>query len=71
MGVREFPANFQLLEAGDAMPEKHESLLADRDLGWTLHDIDFTQNMTPRFFRARMSGGVIEVPPWQSEGVKA
>ena len=71
MGVREFPANFQLLEEGDAIPEKHESLMADRDLGWTLHDIDFEHHMTPRFFRAQMVGGVIDVPPWHSEEVKA
>lgn len=71
MGVREFPANFQLLEHGEAIPEKHESLLPERDLGWMLHDIDFETNMTPRFFRAQISGGVIEVPPWQGDGVKA
>ena len=70
MGVREFPAHFQLLEEGDAIPEKHENLMADRDLGWTLHDIDFEHNMTPRFFRAQMVGGVIDVPPWHSEEVK-
>ena len=71
MGVREFPANFQLLEEGDALPEKHESVLPARDLGWMLHDIDFAQNMTPRFFRAQMSNGVIDVPPWLSDEVKA
>ena len=71
MGVREFPANFQLLEGGAPLPEKHESLLPERDLGWMLHDIDFDRNMTPRFFRAQMSGGVIEVPPWHSEEIKA
>lgn len=71
MGVREFPAHFQLLEGDDALPAKHESLQPDRDLGWMLHDIDFDKNMTPRFFRAQMAGGVIEVPPWHSEEVKA
>lgn len=71
MGVREFPANFQLLEEGDAIPEKHESLMAERDLGWMLHDIDFENGMAPRFFRAQMADGVVEVPPWHSEGVKA
>lgn len=71
MGVREFPANFQLLEDSAPSPEKHESLQAERDLGWMLHDIDFSQNMMPRFFRAHMVGGVIEVPPWDSEEVKA
>ncbi|GKT26019.1 type I-C CRISPR-associated protein Cas5c [Acidovorax sp. SUPP3334] len=71
MGVREFPANFQLIEEGDPIPEVHESLREARDLGWTLHDIDFDRGMTPRFFRAQMAGGVIEVPPWHSEEVKA
>ncbi len=71
MGVREFPANFRLLEDGEPIPPKHESLLAERDLGWMLHDIDFDADMTPRFFRARVAGGVIEVPPMQCEGVKA
>ncbi|WP_198971532.1 type I-C CRISPR-associated protein Cas5c [Xylophilus sp. ASV27] len=71
MGVREFPANFKLLEDGEAVPEPDASLRAERDLGWMLHDIDFARSMTPRFFRARMAGGVIEVPPWQSEEVKA
>jgi CRISPR-associated protein Cas5d len=33
----------------------------DRDLGWMLHGIDFADNMTPRFFRAMMRDGVIEV----------
>ena len=71
MGVREFPANFRLLEDGDAFPEKHESLQPERDLGWMLHDIDFDRDMTPRFFRAQMADGVIEVPPWHSEEIKA
>lgn len=71
MGVREFPADFQLLEDSEPTPEAHDSLKIERDLGWMLHDIDFAQNMTPRFFRAQMVNGVIEVPPWQSEEVKA
>ena len=71
MGVREFPAHFSLLEDDAAWPVPHESLKGERDLGWMLHDIDFDSGMTPRFFRARMVDGVIAVPPWQSEGVKA
>lgn len=71
MGVREFPAHFQLLEDADAVPEKHASLLPARDLGWMLHDIDFDHGMTPRFFRAQMADGVIKVPSWHSEEVKA
>jgi CRISPR-associated protein Cas5d len=36
-----------------------------------LHDLDFDRGMAPRFFRAHMAAGVIEVPPWDSEEVKA
>ena len=63
LGVREFPANFELL---DDMPSDpvHPELTGERDLGWMLHDIDFANGMTPRFFRARMSDGVVEVPPF-------
>ena len=33
-----------------------------QDLGWMLHDLDFTDpaNPQPRFFRARMVRGVVE-----------
>lgn len=71
MGVREFPANFRLLESEEAPPQSDNSLREPRDLGWMLHDIDFDQGMAPRFFRAQMAGGVIEVPPWHGEEVKA
>jgi CRISPR-associated protein Cas5d len=71
MGVREFPAHFELVEDSHPIPDPHESLQAERDLGWMLHDIDFDQGMAPRFFRAKMIGGVIEVPPWHSKAVKA
>lgn len=71
LGVREFPADFRLLEEGDSLPETDAQVETDKDLGWMLHDIDFAGGMTPRFFRARMVGGVVEVPPWRSEEVKA
>ena len=71
MGVREFPAYFELLEDGQELPISDISLSGARDLGWMLHDIDFEHGMTPRFFRAQMVDGVISVPPWQSEEIKA
>lgn len=71
LGVREFPANFSLIEDAADVAQPHESLHGERDLGWMLHDIDFDHDMTPRFFRARMIDGVITVPPWHSEEVKA
>lgn len=71
MGVREFPAHFKLLEEDAVLPIPDASLQGPRDLGWTLHDIDFAKGMVPHFFRAQMVNGVIEVPPWHSEEVKA
>ena len=71
MGVREFPAHFSLLEDDANLPEANPQRETDKDLGWMLHDIDFAQGMTPRFFRAQLTGGVVEVPPWQTEGVRA
>lgn len=71
MGVREFPAYFELIEEAAALPTPDVGLQGARDLGWTLHDIDFSNGMVPRFFRAQMVNGVIDVPPWHSEEVKA
>jgi len=68
LGTREFPASFQLLE--ETVPEVSDSLGGERDLGWILHDIDFTTGMTPRFFRAHMRDGLITVPPLATGEVK-
>lgn len=70
-GCREFPVNFELIEG--ALPE---STLSDgerdKDFGFMLHDLEFDQDpktkavksTTPRFFRAVMKNGIIEVPPF-------
>ena len=71
LGVREFPASFQLLEAGSDEPLADEGLNGERDLGWMLHDIDFADDMTPHFFRAQMRDGLIEVPPFMARELKA
>lgn len=70
LGTREFAADFALIPDGAPLPPS--DLPADRrdaDLGWMLHDIDFAQGNESRFFRARMEGGVIEVPPFHAEEV--
>lgn len=69
LGTREFPASFALVENGYDLPIADASLQGERDLGWMLHDIDFADGMTPRFFRARMVDGLIQVPPPGDEGV--
>ena len=69
LGCREFVANFAWHEGESPTPD--ESLLGTRDLGFMLHDIDFENDMTPRFFRAEMIDGVIKVPAFHSEQVKS
>jgi CRISPR-associated protein Cas5d len=62
LGTREFPADFALL--GPEAPLPASALPPDqreRDLGWMLHDIDFANGRTSRFFRARLTGGVLDV----------
>ncbi|MCC5845201.1 MAG: type I-C CRISPR-associated protein Cas5 [Verrucomicrobia bacterium] len=74
LGCREFPASFRLIE-GDAPPEIPDSLQGEKDLGYMLHDILFEQNQKtkevknthPRFFRAKMIDGLIEVPALNTE----
>lgn len=67
-GCREFPVSFELLEK-DELPKSFYSQEVEKDLGWMLYDIDFTDQMTPRFFRAYMRNGVIDVPAWSGEGL--
>ncbi|UKE69924.1 type I-C CRISPR-associated protein Cas5c [Xanthomonas cerealis pv. cerealis] len=71
LGTREFPASFALIEDDAAVPATDPTLAGERDLGWMLHDIDFTDGMTPRFFRARMVDGRVEVPAPEDGGVRA
>ena len=63
LGTREFPANFALIENRADVPASEQAMEGERDLGWMLHDIDFADGTTPRFFRARMVDGLIQVPP--------
>ncbi|MCC7146346.1 MAG: type I-C CRISPR-associated protein Cas5 [Phycisphaeraceae bacterium] len=72
LGCREFPVHFALVESDADMPRSElppEQL--DRDLGYMLHDIDFEHDMTPRFFRAEMRGGVITVPAFNAKEVRS
>jgi CRISPR-associated protein Cas5d len=69
LGTREFPADFRLLREDEPMPPS--SLPDDqrnRDLGWMLYDIDFADSSTSRFFRARLTGGLLDVHRCLAEG---
>jgi len=56
-GCREFPAKFEWCETIPLSPFADQD---ERNLGYMLHDIDFSDKMTPHFFRARMRKGVID-----------
>ena len=68
-GTREFPAHFRRCTE---LPPCPDELKGVRDLGGMLLDMDYTnpQNITPRFFRASLTDGVMVVPPWDSEEVR-
>jgi CRISPR-associated protein Cas5d len=61
LGCREFAARWRLVDEPSNEPVP---VAEDRDLSWMLHDLDFSNpnDPQPRFFRAEMKGGVVEVP---------
>ncbi|MBZ4687067.1 MAG: CRISPR-associated protein Cas5d [Clostridia bacterium] len=67
LGCREFPARFRLVEDDEPLP--HSVHKDEKDLGWMLLDIDYNDNMTPRFFRAVMKEGIIEIPRMEGGGI--
>jgi len=69
LGCREFSAAFRLVN--DALAEP-APINETRDLGFMLHDLDFSKPSDPqaRFFRARIENGVVHVPAWDSEEVR-
>ena len=69
LGTREFAADFELV--GEETPKSClPSGQRNRDLGWMLHDIDYADEMSPRFFRAELCDGVIDVPPLHAAEVR-
>jgi CRISPR-associated protein Cas5d len=60
LGTREFGARVTLIENGDAPASP---LSGVRDLGWMLHDLDFSdaEEITPKFFRATLRNGIIDL----------
>lgn len=62
LGCREFPAQVELIEGGEA-PVSFYAEDGLRDLGFMLYDLDFSdaKSLRPLFFRAVMRGGVIDV----------
>ena len=69
LGCREFAADFRLVEPGDPPVQP---ITETRELGYMLYDLDYRNpaDPTPRFFRASLVNGVVEVPAWDSEEVR-
>lgn len=67
-GVREFPVNFKLCTE---IPKCPDDLRGEKDLGWMLLDLDYSnpEDIRPMFFRATLRDGVLAVPDRTSEGV--
>lgn len=61
-GCREFPVNFEWLEDGQELPTSYYSRKAEMDLQWMLWDLEYGAEITPRFFRAVMREGIVDVP---------
>lgn len=65
LGCREFAAHFALADNETTLP-----IAETRDLGWMIYDLDYANGMKPRFFRAQMNQGVINVPAWEDKEVR-
>ncbi|MGA9188702.1 MAG: type I-C CRISPR-associated protein Cas5c [Methanosarcina sp.] len=60
-GCREFPVQFELIEGEVPASYYCGKKDGERDLGFMLYDIDFSDEMKAVFFRANMVGGIIDV----------
>ena len=69
LGCREFAADFRLVEPGDSAAQP---ITETRELGYMLYDLDYRNpaDPRPRFFRASLENGVVNVPAWDSEEVR-
>lgn len=67
LGTREFGAQVDLIEDGAIPPSPLSGL---RDLGWMLYDLYFSdsQNVQPRFFKAEMRDGIIDLQQIETVG---
>jgi CRISPR-associated protein Cas5d len=69
LGCREFACDFRLTHTAQ---QQANSIAETRDLGWMLHDMDYANasDPQPRFFRAQLTNGVLNVPAWNSDEVR-
>ena len=68
-GTREFAADFELVDGG-LPPSQLGDDQKSQDFGWMHYDIEFKgHEKAPRFYRARMHEGVIDVARARAEGL--
>lgn len=60
-GCREFPVQFELIEGDVPVSWYFGKKEGQRDFGFMLYDIDFSDNMKAIFYRAYMVDGIINV----------
>ncbi len=71
LGCREFPAQVELLEGNAEPPVSYYAPEEERDLGYMLYDLDFSnpKDIRPLFFRAVMHNGIIDVAAAREEAI--
>ncbi len=69
LGCREFTADFRLVRPEDSQVQP---ISETRELGYMLYDMDYRNPASPRprFFRASLMNGAVNVPAWDSEEVQ-
>ena len=72
LGCREFACDFRLVDPATEPATIPKELSGERDLGWMLYDLDFSDlaSPQPRFFHAHMNDGVVNIPSWDSAEVR-
>lgn len=81
LGTREFFGHFELIDEGQSIPPcEIPQEQQNRNLGWMLHDMVYTEDengkcicahtrkklsVTPHFFLAEMKNGIVEVPKFK------
>ncbi len=69
LGCREFAAEFKLVDTNARYPD---AIPDSCDLGFMLYDMDYgnAADPKPRFFRAQLVNGAVNVPAWDSQEVR-
>jgi len=81
LGCKEFACNFRLVDTSLEQSKQNElkpmerrdlGFEVPRDLGWMLYDMDYCNaaDPQPRFFRATLENGILNVPAWDSQEVR-